>query len=465
MKVFVGAIILRRVPVGENKNLKNIVVLALFCSLSLTACGKKKQTLGGEALPPPAETQPETETKKDTSPDKNSEVGKLPPVVELPNKSEEGETRRPSKPRTPAPKNPTPAPTPKPEKEKSQKKEDDSADLEWQEGYGEPIVSSFNSAAAKEDFKKIQDGRTTGFKDSIDDLDYSGAGTDQMMEYFKELNSSVKPDQRRLNLKMAEAIESAQLTLPEADDQMSDVIIRLKMVSGETYTLVGASDGLTVTQLRQVNSESRGRHQVAGFLNCVDADETCENSYARLRFSDGSIVRVIFRQSVASFKFLVPELFDHHALVYWNAFIQNGIKGNRTTDTRLRRIEISTSEVVNGRSAVSVNIKSHNKVAVRFQGPLKVSAGNSVQVPMRKVKQVEEDNLFSYQNDVDSYYTDLLTRISLVKNTGRGQMRFALVLNREGYRKSPVIYMTVAHADAEVLTKEEIKRVEMRLLK
>lgn len=454
---------------GLTKNYK-YSVMVLFCALFLSACGKKKQVLGGTPqTPPPAseqgtgkqnpptppmgkgeeqapEDQPEQELPKTPSKEAN-------PAPELPSK-EEGKGRRANPaPRQPVEQNPKSEPQPE-TPSRMETSEEEKLQL---------YSSDKNSPAAKEDFSTIEDNRTTGFEE--DGLFYSGAGKDEILEYFKKLNNSVTREQKRLNLRMAAEIESAQLSVPEEDDEFNEIKLKLKLTSGEQYTLVGANDGQGTIRLRPVRSNNSRNYNVNGFVKCVDLNQACENSYARLQFSNGAIARIIFRQSAASTKFGIPDIIDHHGLVYWNAFIVNGINNERSVPTRLKSVMLSTTEVVNGRSSVNVSMKSANAVRVNFGGALMVSEGNSVQVPMRQQFEVEETDLFNTVEDTNNSYAKLLSRITMVKNTGRGQMKFALVLNRGGEKKNPVISMVVAHNESDVMTAKEIAQFESRLKK
>lgn len=456
-----------------TKNYKYIV-MSLFFALFLSACGKKKQVLGGTPPTPPPVSDQGTEKQNPPTPPMGKGEEQAPEaqpspqlpkgpsqenesVPDLPSK-DQGQGRRPNpSPRRPVEQTPKKESKPAPQPETPSRME--SAEEEKLMLYS----SDKNSPAAKEDFSTVEDNRTTGFEE--DGLFYSGAGSDEILEYFKNLNNSVTREQKRLNLRMASEIESAQLSVPEEEDQFNEVKLKVKLTSGEQYTLVGANDGQGTIRLRQVRNDSSRSYNINGFVKCVDLNQACENSYARLQFSNGAVARIIFRQSEASTKFGIPTIVDHQGLVYWNAWIVNGINNERSVPTRLRSVTLSTVEVVNGRSSVHVSMKSANSVRVNFQGALMVSEGNSVQVPMRQQFEVEEADLFSSVEDINNTYAKWLSRITMVKNTGRGQMKFALVLNRGKEKKNPVISMVVAHNESDVMTAKEISQFESRLKK
>lgn len=454
-----------------NSKSKRAVIVVIACALLMTSsCGKKKETLGPKPteqnLNPPSGGGAPAPKANEPSPSVGKGEDKRAPA-ELPVLPSEGD-KKPSS------------------DEDSQLPDqaggagggnsgggntggdDNDSEYEGSLKDSKTLASDLNSPAAKEDFIYVEDKRMTGLQ--AGELFYSGAGSDEMLEYFKNLNNSVSAGQRRNNMQMASRIESVKAVLPQiqdggADEFSSDVNLQIKLTSGEILMLSGVEDGMGFAKLKQVRLKNSGDLRVEGFLKCVDSSGACENSYAKLKFSNSSVVRIIFRQSVANFKFVTPKSADNHALTYWNAFIENGLNMVKTTNTKLKQIQLSTVEIVNGRSAVEVEISSHDPQVIRFQGPLVVSeSGNSVRQPMKKVFKARDDQDLFVSDYEESYqYANLISKIGMVKNTGRGQMRFELVLNREDEPKSPIIYMTLAHKPSDVLSADEIISFESRL--
>lgn len=430
-----------------------LLTLTLVSAIALSSCGKKKELTGGEA-PAPATTTPapaaggnEADPSKDNANRgrDNGSVEVLPPLPPLPN----GELEEP---RTSGGKPPV-ANLPSVGGSKSP-----ATPVKPPQGPQvlPPVISNPNSPAAREEFKSVAGKKVTGMAPEKG-LSYTSAGADETLEYFKNLNKRQTAMQQQMNMKKATEILSAELTV---DEESLEARILLTMSNGQKYKLAGAPEGDGRADLAQLRSN--GMLQVKGFHKCIDTDGGCNTSYAKLQFSDGSYARIVFRQARASYKFNLPaaEGNDSQAHVLLEKFI---INGHEKADTihKLSKIDVSSFEVVNGRSGVTVEILGDDDNLIKFAGPLLAPEGGTVvNTQMFKIIDLTPSEDLMSENMYVFDRAKGITDIRMIRNNGLGQMRFALRTKQNDAGRSKVIEMTLSPVAGAAMSTQDIANFE-----
>jgi len=425
---------------------KSLILLAVLSSVAFSSCGKKKELSSGTAQPEASQPTPQGPTPRGESRHSND-----------PDNNKKSEER----PSTPDVKPAPPVPVP-PRQEPGDK------NPPAQEGQQPPRYNEEPQAQqpqdqdpAKVNFDSTEGRRLTGMKSNKGDLFYTGSSTDNLLEYFKDLEKNKSRAQKDLNLKRAASVNSAQV---EIDSYSGEVLLTLKTTTRETYVLAGSPDGEIKSNLRLVRSRSTGRDLVSGFHKCVDLDGRCQTSYARLKFSDGSTMRVIFRKTIADYHFKLPSQDSGSPeYVYWEKFIINGAKG---TDTpyRLGNIYMNTYEVVNGRSAMQVKMEGLDRNLIAFSGPLLApEAGTAVNELMsRRLSKADSDDLMGSEPEYKYEYANMVEEIRLRNNNGRGQVRVAIKLRKRSNQPQDVLLLTLSRVSNAVMTANDVAEFERR---
>ncbi|MNL40579.1 hypothetical protein D3C87_1629380 [compost metagenome] len=105
---------------------------------------------------------------------------------------------------------------------------------------------------------------------------------------------------------------------------------------------------------------------------------------------------------------------------------------------------MSSFEVVNGRSGVTLAIEGLNKELLAFAGPLLApEAGTAVNVTLSRVKQDREDTLdllAAGKNKLN--FANWIGQARMVANNGLGQVRLALKMRKRGNYKQDQFAVT-----------------------
>lgn len=424
-----------------------LITAALLASLSLTACGKKKDVIAA----PPDATEQGQQKNSDTNgqiggglPDPNSKEDTLPPVpgpipdngskTQTPPKTQPapvpGQNQKPPAP--PAPTAPSqPKPTTPPVVDTRPAPAPGSNQLPPDYRSNEP------GNATRDNLTKRMTGGVTA-----DGLVYTSSSTDDLLNYLRARNEKVSYETRRLNVEAASSVLSAKMTV---DGLSGDAVVTLKVLEGgdvKVYNVAGsaANEGAAsvLRSVRAGNGEkSTGSRSLEGTLKCVDLDGGCENTFVRLKIgSTGSsaIINIVFRNSVADLYFHLPgQNSDNPEYLRMKDFIVNTIKGVNTTE-KIKTVRMSSWEVVNGRSGVALSMKGANNELLAFAGPLLApEAGTGVNITMSRIAKDQEDtlDLVSLEN-TKLNYANWIGEARMVANNGLGQVRLALKMRKRG---------------------------------
>lgn len=405
-----------------------MITAALLASLSLSACGKKKDVIA----PPPEQPQ---QTSQDTQ-DTNGQIGGGLPD---PNRADYAPpTPEPiPEPRTSAPSsaptaNPTPVRATPPPVVETRPAPAPGTNL---------LPSDYRSNdpgnATRDNLTKRMTGGVTA-----DGLVYTSSSTDDLLNYLRARNEKVGYETRRLNLEAAASVLSAKMTI---DGLSGDAIITLKVQEGKDvkiYNVAGAgsSEG-SATPLRSVragNGETTtGARALEGTLKCMDLDGGCETTFVRLKIGttpSSAIINIVFRNSAADLYFNLPgEYSDNPEYLVLRDYIVSTIRGLNVVD-KIKTVRMNSWEVVNGRSGVMLSMKGFNNELLAFAGPLLApEAGTGVNISLSRIAKDKEDTLDLISLDNTKLnYANTIGEARMVANNGLGQVRLALKMRKRG---------------------------------
>lgn len=293
------------------------------------------------------------------------------------------------------------------------------------------------------DFNNLgRDGFTKRLTGGVtqDGLLYTSSSTDGLLDFLRLRLDNADFNSRRLNMAAASAIVSAVMGV---DKFSNDAAITLKVLENDqvrVYNLVGAlNNGGPAAKLSIVRSANgqttTGLRGVEGTLKCLDLDGGCENSVARLRVGAqgaGAIVYVVFRQSQADMHFSLPANHSNNAEYLALRAMMYNTANRAPTKDRVTQTQISSWEVVNGRSGFSVWMKTGGNELLGFAGPLLApEAGSGVNIPLSRLAKDKEDSLSLISlNNTRLDYQNWLSEARLVANNGLGQVRIALKMRQ-----------------------------------
>ncbi len=415
-----------------------IITAALLASLSLTACGKKKDVFSepkkeatqtdsnktsdtndklGGGLPDPAD--PNAGSKPQPLPGKQPSTPTPPPPPKTP---EAPQTSNPTPPPAPVPTTPPPVvgtrPAPAP------------GTNVIPGDYNEKDPNSLN----RDNLTKRMTGGVTE-----DGLVYTSSSTDELLNYLRARNEKVSYETRRLNNEAAASVQSAKMSV---DGLSGDVIITLKIKEGndiKVYNVAGSSGEGAATPVRSVRAgngeRSTGTRALEGTVKCVDLDGLCETTFARLKIGSSptsAIINIVFRNSSADLFFKLPGNYsDNPEYLVLREFMRNTYLNENTQD-KVKSVKMSSFEVVNGRSGFTVLMKGGNSELLAFAGPLLApEAGTGVNIPLSRIAKDQEDTLDLISlNNTKLTYANWIGEARLVANNGLGQIRLALKMRK-----------------------------------
>lgn len=443
----------------------SLIIAALAASLSLTACGKKKDVFADPNTLP----QQTTETGKEAqSEDTSGSIGGGLPDPNVAGEEDYNPPLPEPVPTTPAPppapgpvkeKNPAPAPKPAPatpapaapaapshggpglpaEVIKPATPPSVGGVLPVAPGLNE-IPGDYRSGDAANVTSGSFGKRLTGAITN-DGLVYTSSATDSLLDFLRARNERVSYETQQANLKAAASVMSAKLTI---DRITSDAIVTLKIKEGsqiKVYNVagsIGEGQAMPVRSVRAGNGEkTTGSRPLEGTVKCLDLDGGCETTFVRLKLGasgSSSILNVVFRQSTADLYFHLPgEYSDNPEYLELRDYFRSTIQGHNTDD-RIKSVRMNSWEVVNGRSGYTVAMTGGNKELLAFAGPLLApEAGTGVNVPLSRIGKEKDDTLdLLALGNTKLNYANTIGEARMIANNGLGQVRIALKMRKRG---------------------------------
>lgn len=430
-----------------------MITAALMASLSLTACGKKKDVIAAPtdadktATSTPANKTADTNGQIGTplpDPEKRTQVetpvpGPIPdaknqqPKAQQPNPLPAPPTTQvPAKPSTPAkPADPTKPTTPPSVVDTRPAPAPGLTQLPSDYRPNDP------ENVSRDSLSKRMTGAVTP-----EGLVYTSSSTDNLLNFLRARNEKVAADVRRLNVEAASSVISAKLTV---DPFSGDAIVTMKVQEGsdvKVYNLAGSSESNGVASpLRSVRAgngeKSTGARAIEGTLKCVDLDGGCDNTFVRVKIGTSptsAIVNLVFRNSTADlYVHFAAQNSSNPEFLWMKEFFVNSIQ-QLDVMNRIKTVRMSSWEVVNGRSGVAVSMKGVNNELLAFAGPLLApEAGTGVNVNLSRIAKDQEDTLDLISLDNTKLtYANSIGEARLVANNGLGQIRLLLKMRKRG---------------------------------
>lgn len=394
----------------------SVIAAALIASLSLTACGNKKDVIA--PAPAPKQTAPTpapAEGAKDVQgapakpgEEKNSQLPQPLPDQPAPPQAP------PAQPGQVVDTYPTPPPG------------------------TNPLPSDYMPGDAanvtRDGLTKRMTGGVTG-----DGLVYTSSSTDELLNFLRARNERVDEVTRRRNLDTAASVRSAKMTV---DGLSQDVVLTLKIQEGsqvKIYNVAGTlSEGaaVPVRGVKAGNGEvTTGARPIEGTAKCLDLDGGCETTFVRLKIGpagSSAILNVVFRNSLADLYFNLPGKYsDNPEYLLLREMALTSASNSRGLN-KVDYARMNSWEVVNGRSGVALSLKSKNEELLAFSGPLLApEAGTGVNLLLARLTKDSEDtlDLLSMQKPLLNY-ANSIGEARMIANNGLGQVRIALKMRQ-----------------------------------
>lgn len=433
-----------------------VITAALMASLSLTACGKK--TEGVVAPPPAAPTEgaktaeaPKADKKgADTNgtlgsglPDPKSqeddyhpplpEPGALPKTPKAPVITAPPAPPLKTKPAVKAPVAPIAKPPIVEEVKPAVKTPGTLIDVNKVD-----VPDTYKSANPK--FVETENiaKRFTGGA-GPDGLLYTSSSTDTLMSFLRARNSKVDFTSRKMNLEAAASVVAAKMSV---DPSSQDAVVTLKIKEGaevKTYVMAGSLAEGESSRLYKVRSgdSAPGLRALEGTVKCMDLDGGCQTTFVRLKIGSvgsSAIINVVFRQSAADVHVdFAKEQSGNGEFINFKDFLKNAILGVQHIDNKLKEARMSSYEVVNGKSEVTLSLKGYNDELIAFNAPLlSPEVGSGLSVTMSRVAKINDDFASSLLLDgrPKLNYANTIGSARLVANNGLGQVKTVLKMRQ-----------------------------------
>ena len=321
-----------------------------------------------------------------------------------------------------------------------------------------PVAKYDPVRAYQIDFSK--DAVKTGGQ--AEELFYTSAGDDGVMEEFKLYNGKVSAEQQKMNNYLAKAILNAKLARVTAAGQTSLTLTVDEFGTMHTYKLLANSDGEKLNlSLSKAGTTGEMEFQ-GGFVKCIDKNGGCDVAYAKLKFA-GGYTRIIFRNAAADLHFLIQQdVTNNSAFSTMATYIGNAIN-NLNVANKIEGMKLSSFEVINGRAGLGAMMTTMDRQVVGFNVPMVVS-GSGSEVSATVVKNADLSKNFDLTNLTKSYAVELsrsINQVRLVKNDGRGHFKMQMIFGNENASAS--IWVVAASMQKEVISIEQIRAFESKL--
>lgn len=406
----------------------SVITAALLASLSLTACGKKK-----DIITPPPEAAPTTKQAPGSQTDNTN--GKIGGGLPDPNSRGSDDYSPPIPEPIPEPRKTLP-PSPPPAGPSSIPSVVDTRPAPAPGT--NPLPADYRSNDVANSTRDSLSKRMTGGV-TQDGLVYTSSSTDELLNFLRARNEKVDANTRRLNLAAAASVLSAKMTV---DGLTNDIIVTLKVQEGrdvKVYNVAGALGEGAASPVRSVragNGEiSTGTRSLDGTAKCVDLDGGCETTFVRLKIGNvdsSAILNLVFRNSAADLYFHLPgQRSDNSEYLILREFAINTIQ-RLNSDNKVKTVRMSSWEIVNGRSGVTLSMKGENNELLAFAGPLLApEAGTGVNINLSRIAKDHEDTLDLISlNNTKLNYANWIGDARLIANNGLGQVRIALKMRK-----------------------------------
>lgn len=285
----------------------------------------------------------------------------------------------------------------------------------------------------------------------LDNLNFTSSSDDGLMAEFRGYNKKQNKDQQELNLNLAKAIMTAklvrvgnsadvvELTLDESMDGVKKITsYKLKAtLAGDKYSLSKTSAN------GDLDFED-------GFLKCIDRDGGCESAYIKIKMS-GGYARIIFRNSLADRLFVKQDNVSSAGYDLWMSYIMNTVNFAQTNQ-KIKSVQLSSFEVVNGRSGMVMMLLTEDGDLVSLGVPL-LTADKGTEVSVRASKLSDSSGKYSQK------LSAALKEATLINNNGKGDLRLRLDLSGQS---QAFMWLTLSRISKATMSIAEIQGFESK---
>lgn len=321
---------------------------------------------------------------------------------------------------------------------------------------GSPFGKPSGNKLTAIDFNSMVADKTGG---KANDLFYTGAGQDGLMNSFKATALTVPAAQQALNSKLAKAVVGARLSKAGGQDLSIDLAID-ETINGQggvkNYRLKATAEG-DLMRLSASSSSGALAFQ-GGYLKCLDLDGSCSNAYAKIKMS-GAYTRVIFRKSYADTFYLYQTgIVGNAGYDLLKSYVLNR-KNNAATSQKIDGVEVSSYEVTNGRGAMGVQITTQDNEMVGLNVPLLVSGNASiVDAAVSKSADISKSYDLASSAGYSSRLSQAISDARIVANNGQGQMK--LKLNFQGASGGGSIWVILSKVPTATMSLADVAAFE-----
>ena len=322
-----------------------------------------------------------------------------------------------------------------------------------------PLEESVSNSAIGLKFDEAEAVKTGGKQDN---LFFTSAGRDGLMEEFRSYNKKVAVEQQKMNQSLASAVVSAKIRRSSGSGEIFVDLIMNEFGKMQSYKLKGTDDGSKMN-LSLVSGSGDLEFQ-GGFLKCTDKDNGCENAYTKMKFS-GAYSRVIFRNSYADSNYLIYQNRSQSSpsgFNLWNNYVINKTSGAATSQ-KMDYIQVSSFEVVNGRAGMGAMILTKDQDMVSLSIPLVAGAsGAKVSAEVLKISDLSKNyNLSALAGQYSERLVQALNTVKLVGNNGKGQLR--LEMNFSGDSTASKMWLDLSRVQKSTMTVDDVRGFEAKV--
>jgi hypothetical protein len=313
------------------------------------------------------------------------------------------------------------------------------------------VLAKFNEAEAVK----------TGGKSS--DANFTSAGDDGLMEKFRSYNKTVNADQQTMNTNLAKAITSAKLKRQTGGEMTVDLSLD-ESINGvkklSIYKLTAKAESNRFI-LKQVSNSNGDLEYQGGFLKCIDKDGGCNTAYIKIKMS-GAYARIIFRNSVADRFFVTQQGASSQAFDLLKTYLINTVNFENTTQ-KISTAQVSSFEVVNGRSAMGAMILADDKEMIGLSIPL-FARDTGTEISSQVSKSSDLSKAYDLVTPAGSTQriASGIKDVKLINNNGKGDVR--LLLDLSGSTQA-VMWLTLSAIPKATLSIAEIEGFEAKVPK
>ena len=304
-----------------------------------------------------------------------------------------------------------------------------------------------NSETKKSNAPDFKDAKAVLTGGTAGDLHYTSASDDGIMEAFRTTATTVGAEQQKLNKNLAGLITGARLK--KAGAEMLLDITTKEFEAAKIYKLKAVNDGSKM-KLSLLSSTGDMEFQ-GGFLKCLE--DSCEDAYAKIKVN-GAYTRIIFRTTEMNNNFRIQEKITDANFKLWTSYIYNTIEGSGG-DAQISSVRASSYEILNGKSAIGIQMLTKNKEAFSLGTPL-LAPETGTALVQQATKYADPSGNYNLARTSGKSFnlSKAVSSVSLVNNNGKGDLKLKLSID------SGSIWMVLSRVPKTTMSAAQVKAFE-----